>query len=61
MKSKKRRREAQKPAREGKPSSAVEETSNIEGKKGFRFDPYWDDEFAAYFDPTLRTCCQLKY
>jgi len=25
---------------------------------GFRFDPYWDEVFAAYYDPTLGTCCQ---
>jgi len=29
--------------------------------EGFLFDPYWDDVFGAYFDPTLRTCCLLKY
>jgi hypothetical protein len=26
--------------------------------KGFLFlDPYWDDQFCSYYDPTLRTCC----
>jgi hypothetical protein len=26
--------------------------------KGVRFeDPYWDDAFCAWWDPTLRTCC----
>ena len=25
---------------------------------GFRFDPYWDEVFAAYYDPTLGTCCR---
>jgi hypothetical protein len=30
-------------------------------QQGFLFDPYWDDAFSAYYDPTLRTCCQLKY
>jgi hypothetical protein len=30
-------------------------------KQGFLFDPYWDEAFSAYYDPTLRTCCQLKY
>jgi hypothetical protein len=29
--------------------------------QGFLFDPYWDEAFSAYYDPTLRTCCQLKY
>lgn len=28
--------------------------------KGFRFDdPYWDDAFDSYYDPTLRTCCRI--
>ncbi|MGA2286304.1 MAG: hypothetical protein ABSG55_08560 [Dehalococcoidia bacterium] len=31
-------------------------------EEGFLFDdPYWDDFFAAYFDPTLHVCCLLKY
>jgi hypothetical protein len=26
--------------------------------QGLRFDdPYWDDAFCAWWDPTLRTCC----
>jgi hypothetical protein len=26
--------------------------------EGFLFqDPYWDDQFCSYYDPTLRTCC----
>jgi len=26
--------------------------------EGLRFDdPYWDDAFCAWWDPTLRTCC----
>jgi hypothetical protein len=25
---------------------------------GFRFDPYWDEVFAAYYDPTMGTCCR---
>jgi len=29
--------------------------------QGFLFDPYWDEAFSAYYDPTLRTCCQIKY
>lgn len=25
----------------------------------FRFDdPYWDEAFDSYYDPTLRTCCR---
>jgi len=27
--------------------------------ESFRFDdPYWDDVFDSYHDPTLRTCCR---
>ena len=29
-----------------------------EPERGLRFeDPYWDDAFCAWWDPTLRTCC----
>jgi len=29
-----------------------------EAEAGLRFsDPYWDDAFCAWWDPTLRTCC----
>jgi hypothetical protein len=28
------------------------------GAESFLFDdPYWDDAFDSYHDPTLRTCC----
>ena len=28
-------------------------------ERGFLFeDPYWDDAFCSYYDPTLRTCCR---
>jgi hypothetical protein len=27
---------------------------------GFLFDdPYWDDAFGSYYDPTLSTCCRI--
>ena len=27
-------------------------------ERGYLFeDPYWDDAFCSYYDPTLRTCC----
>jgi hypothetical protein len=32
-----------------------------EKEQGFLFDAYWDEAFSAYYDPTLRTCCQLRY
>ena len=29
------------------------------GSVSFRFDdPYWDDVFGSWHDPTLRTCCR---
>jgi hypothetical protein len=29
-----------------------------EEAESLRFDdPYWDDAFCAWWDPTLRTCC----
>lgn len=29
------------------------------GSTGFRFDdPYWDDAFDSWHNPTLRTCCR---
>jgi hypothetical protein len=33
--------------------------SNDDPAEGFLFeDPYWDDAFCSYYDPTLRTCCR---
>jgi len=38
------------PGREDQPADQAE--------RGLRFDdPYWDDAFCAWWDPTLRTCC----
>ena len=35
-----------------------EEKPADEAERGLRFeDPYWDDAFCAWWDPTLRTCC----
>ena len=42
-------------ARETGESRACDET----GTEPFRFDdPYWDDAFDSYHDPTLRVCCK---
>jgi hypothetical protein len=39
---------------QGKPRTGDEPAS-----KGFRFDdPYWDDAFDSWHNPTLRTCCR---
>jgi len=43
--------------------TSAEDSPNLaaQEKQGFLFDAYWDEAFSAYYDPTLRTCCQLKY
>ena len=34
--------------------------SDEPGAESFRFDdPYWDDAFDSYYNPTLRTCCRF--
>ena len=36
----------------------AEKRGEDQAERGFLFeDPYWDDAFCAYYDPTLRTCC----
>ncbi|MDI6858756.1 MAG: hypothetical protein QME71_10635 [Dehalococcoidia bacterium] len=47
-----RRAQKQERKAEAQPEAACE--------KGFLFDPYWDEVFAAYYDPTLRTCCTIR-
>ena len=33
-------------------------SADRQAERGFLFeDPYWDDVFCSYYDPTLRTCC----
>ena len=33
-------------------------SADRQDERGFLFeDPYWDDAFCSYYDPTLRTCC----
>ena len=33
-------------------------TGDRQDERGFLFeDPYWDDAFCSYYDPTMRTCC----
>jgi hypothetical protein len=52
-----------KPEREG--TRAAEEQSEpracapLEGHPFLFDDPYWDDAFDSYHDPTLRTCCRF--
>jgi hypothetical protein len=48
--------------RPGEPLIGSEEAANRadrQAERGFLFeDPYWDDAFCSYYDPTLRTCCR---
>jgi hypothetical protein len=37
----------------------AEKRSEDQAERGFLFeDPYWDDAFCSYYDPTLGTCCR---
>jgi len=48
----KKRRPRPRPKKEVPPEGERQED------EGFLFrDPYWDDQFCSYYDPTLRTCC----
>jgi hypothetical protein len=47
--------------RRGTTAKPVLHEPQTERDKGFLFDPFWDDVFSAYYDPTLRTCCQIRY
>lgn len=40
-------------------SEEVAKSGDGQDERGFLFeDPYWDDAFCSYYDPTLRTCCR---
>ena len=50
-----RRRAKERP---GEPKEAAN-SAHRQDERGFLFeDPYWDDAFCSYYDPTLRTCCR---
>ena len=35
-----------------------EDSDDERAEEGLRFDdPFWDDAFCAWWDPSLRTCC----
>jgi hypothetical protein len=39
-------------------SKETAKSDDGQDEQGFLFeDPYWDEAFCAYYDPTLRTCC----
>jgi len=43
-----------------RPKSKKEAPPDVQRQEGEGFlfqDPYWDDQFCSYYDPTLRTCC----
>jgi hypothetical protein len=48
------------PEQEGAPVAEEPRKPRAEPEgDSFRFDdPYWDDAFDSYHDPTLRTCCR---
>ncbi|HEX9776124.1 MAG TPA: hypothetical protein VGB83_11180 [Actinomycetota bacterium] len=40
------------------PHATEDRERETEDERGLRFDdPYWDDAFCAWWDPSLRTCC----
>jgi hypothetical protein len=40
-------------------SEEAANNADRQAEPGFLFkDPYWDDAFCSYYDPTLRTCCR---
>ncbi len=40
-------------------SDEAAKSADRQAERGFLFeDPYWDDAFCSYYDPTLRTCCR---
>jgi hypothetical protein len=42
------------------PVEAKQEEQSGEEEQGFLFDSYWDEVFAAYYEPYLRTCCPIR-
>jgi len=39
-------------------SEEAAKSDHRQDERGFLFeDPYWDDAFCSYYDPTLGTCC----
>jgi hypothetical protein len=41
-------------------SSQPSDRAESGAEDSFLFDdPYWDDAFGSYYDPTLGTCCRI--
>lgn len=52
-------KKARAPRRRATGRKDAEKTGESQAERGFLFeDPYWDDVFCSYYDPTLRTCCR---
>jgi hypothetical protein len=52
-------RKARAPRRRPSDRKDAEKRGKSQAERGLLFeDPYWDDAFCSYYDPTLRTCCQ---
>lgn len=56
-----RRRSPQPRRRTPLPKQRESQEPATDKEQGFLFAPYWDEVFAAYYDPTLHVCCQLRY
>jgi hypothetical protein len=52
-------KKARAPRRRPSARKDAEKRDEAQAERGFLFeDPYWDDAFCSYYDPTLRTCCR---
>jgi hypothetical protein len=51
-------KKARAPRRQPSGRKDAKKRGDGQDERGFLFeDPYWDDAFCSYYDPTLRTCC----
>jgi len=47
------------PRRRASSRKDAEKRGESQAERGFLFeDPYWDEVFCSYYDPTLGTCCR---
>jgi hypothetical protein len=52
-------KKAKAPRRRPSARKDAEKRDEPQAERGFLFeDPYWDDAFCSYYDPTLGTCCR---
>lgn len=58
-KAKTKKARAPRPRTKARKAEEVAKSGDDQDEQGFLFeDPYWDDAFCSYYDPTLRTCCR---